>query len=333
MKHVCSSISHRLTAFAVMLFTLAIAIPTYSQENADTLGAAFGVAGFRKLPNDVTAFISPVYDLNGEACALVKVVSPDEFVFSTPLGIVSRVDKTGEIWLYMPKGTKSLTIKHPQLGVLRDYRLRPRLESRVTYELRLTVSQQPPMEIHDTIVMTKTVTDTIRIEHRRPHIPLASYVMLTSSFHRGGPSWGLLAALVWRHGFYVHASSDLRSTGSTTLTCDKQGHIDGSAELPYYTGQTRQSNYTVTAGAVHRLNQRLCLFEGVGYGRTATAWQLSQSDGGGYALNDGLTHKGVSGELGVIASIGRLSLAASVITIAAKQWQGSIGVGIKLGKQ
>ena len=41
--------------------------------------------------------------------------------FSTPLGIVKRIDKVGEIWLYVPRGTRKITIKHPQLGVLRDY--------------------------------------------------------------------------------------------------------------------------------------------------------------------------------------------------------------------
>lgn len=65
------------------------------------------------MPNDVSAFITPVRDLNDEPCALVKVEAPSDFAFSTPLGIVSRKDKVGEIWLYLPKGSKLLTIKHP----------------------------------------------------------------------------------------------------------------------------------------------------------------------------------------------------------------------------
>ena len=51
------------------------------------------------MPNDVSAFITPVRDLNDEPCALVKVEAPSDFAFSTPLGIVSRKDKVGEIWL------------------------------------------------------------------------------------------------------------------------------------------------------------------------------------------------------------------------------------------
>ena len=38
--------------------------------------------------NDISAFISPVRDLNGQACALLKVEAPKDFAFSSPLGIV-----------------------------------------------------------------------------------------------------------------------------------------------------------------------------------------------------------------------------------------------------
>ena len=48
------------------------------------------------MPNDVSAFITPVRDLNDEPCALVKVEAPSDFAFSTPLGIVSRKDEVGE---------------------------------------------------------------------------------------------------------------------------------------------------------------------------------------------------------------------------------------------
>lgn len=56
----------------------------------------------------------------------------------------------------------------------------------------------------------------------------------------------------------------------------------------------------MTAGAIHRLGRMVSLFEGIGYGRTATAWELAESEGGGLALNDGLTHKGLAAELGVM---------------------------------
>lgn len=292
----------------------------------------FSVTSFRPLPNDVSAFISPERDLNDEACALIKVVAPADFAFSSPLGIVKRKDEVGEIWLYLPKGTQRLTIKHPEWGVLRDYRLSKPLESRMTYEMKLTLPRPEVTEIHDTIMQVQTVVDTITIQKSRPKMPLAFHALATLSLHKDGPSYGLFLALMRRHGFFIHATSNLRTTGSTMGSCDQEGYTPGSSIKPYYTGETRHSNYTATVGTIHHLTHGLCLFEGVGYGKTATAWQQTESSGGGYLLNEGLTHKGIAAEVGLLASFGRVSVMASAITIAAKQWQGSIGVGIKLGK-
>lgn len=301
----------------------------------------FSVASFQVLPNDVSAFINNVRDLNDEACALIKVEAPSDFAFSTPLGIVKRKDEVGEIWLYVPKGTKMLTLKHPQWGVIRDYKLGKPLESRMTYELKLNLPRLAIAEKHDTIIQIKTVTDTIAIPQVKPKMPLSIYSFATIALHQDGPSYGIFFAMMHRHGFFLHASSDFKSIGKTEGNCDKDGdmtktsstsnHTSGStSNKPYYTGETRHSNYTITAGAIHHIYKSLRIFEGIGYGRSATAWQLSESEGGGYLLNDGLTHKGVAGELGVLGSIGRLTLSASAITIAGKQWQGSIGIGIKL---
>ena len=122
--------------------------------------------------NDVSAFIDNVRDLNDEACALMKVEAPSDFAFSTPLGIVKRKDEVGEIWLYLPKGTKMLTLKHPEWGVIRDYKLDKPLESRMTYELKLNFPKPTITEVHDTIVEVKTVTDTITIPQQRSRKPL-----------------------------------------------------------------------------------------------------------------------------------------------------------------
>ena len=301
----------------------------------------FSVASFQVLPNDVSAFIHHVRDLNDEACALIKVEAPSDFAFSTPLGIVKRKDEVGEIWLYVPRGTKMLTLKHPQWGVIRDYKLGKPLESRMTYEMKLNLPKPAIAEKHDTIIQIKTVTDTIAIPQAKPKMALSIYALATIALHQDGPSYGIFFAMMHRHGFFLHASSDFKSIGKTEGNCDKDGDMTktsstsnrtsgSTSNKPYYTGETRHSNYTITAGAIHHIYKSLRIFEGIGYGRSATAWQMGESEGGGYLLNDGLTHKGVAGEVGILGSIGRLTLSASAITIAGKQWQGSIGIGIKL---
>lgn len=306
-----------------ILFLL-IPIKLHAQE--------YSVASFRLLPNDVSAFIHPERDLNDEACALVKVECPVDFAFSSPLGIVKRKDEVGEVWLYLPKGTKTLTLKHPDWGVIRDYKLGKPLESRMTYEMKLLLPKPEVTELHDTIVQVKTVVDTVAVAMKRPKMPLAIYTLATIALHEDGPSYGLWFALMHRHGFFLHASTDLKSIGSTVGNCQEDGSINASGTKPYYTGSTKHSNYTLTLGAIHHLGHGICLFEGIGYGKTSTAWEQSQSEGGGYILNDGLSHKGMAAEVGVLASFGRFAVNASAITIAGKQWQGSIGIGIKIGK-
>lgn len=299
-------------------------------EVADTSAVKFKVTGFRVLSNDVSAFITPVRDLNNEACALLKVVARQDFAFSSPLGIVKRKDEVGEIWLYLPKGTRRITIKHPRWGVLRNYRLPLALESHVAYEMTISEPRIPMAYEHDTVILTKTIVDTVAVKRKRPRLPMTFHALFTLSMHQNGPSWGVMLAAMRRHGMFVHVSSDFRSIGNTRFTCDEEGYIDDSGTMPYYTGETRHSNWTATAGAIHRLCSVLSVFEGIGYGRAATAWQLAESEGGGSALNDGLTHKGVAGELGLMATFGRINISASVLTIAGQQWQGCVGVGIKL---
>jgi len=99
------------------------------------------VASFKSLPNDLDARVNfPRKDQNGDICAIIKVVTT-ETGFSwdgDQLGITKIEKKTGEYWLYVPYGAKRLTIKHDQLGVLRDYRYPEPIEKACVYELKIT---------------------------------------------------------------------------------------------------------------------------------------------------------------------------------------------------
>lgn len=285
------------------------------------------------LKNDISAFVNPVHDLNDEACAILKVVAGHDFAFSTPLGIVKRSNEVGEIWLYLPRGSKQITIKHPEWGVIRNYRFKKPLESHLTYEMIITEPKPETALIRDTVVLTKTITDTITVRKRRPKVPWTATAMATAAFHKNGPSWGVMLAAARRHGLFIHAQTDFRSIGTTQAQCNKEGFLPQSPIKPYYTGKQKHANYTVTAGLVHRIWRGVYLFEGAGYGKAETAWQLADSEGGGYALNNGLTHKGMAAEIGAMACFGRVSVAAAAVTVKGKQWQMCIGIGFKIGKQ
>lgn len=99
------------------------------------------VTTFRLLPNDLAANTNgtEVLDQNGEKTALIKVVTTQTgFTFEAgALGITKVKQENGEVWVYIPQKSKKITIKHPQLGVLRDYFFPSPIEAARTYEMKL----------------------------------------------------------------------------------------------------------------------------------------------------------------------------------------------------
>ena len=308
---------------------------------AEVSAQRFTVSSFRTLPNDVSAFINPVRDLNDEDCGLVKVMASEDFAFSAPLGIVKRVDKVGEIWLYMPRGSRMITIKHPEWGVLRDYKFPTRIDSHLTYELKIdeplrgavtadTVPVQVITTVTDTLVVTRV--DTLVIQPVKKYIPLRIEALATVG--AGGKSnavqGGLMLIVLKRFGGFVHASTDFGSVGQTIGECGKNGETDGST--PFYSGRTRRSAFMVNAGVAQRLSDRVALFEGAGYSTETVAWELAPSEGGGYLKNTGYSTRGISFEAGAVLTFGRVAVSASVVTVRGTQWAGTAGVGIRLGR-
>mgnify|MGYP007068969618 CR=1 FL=1 len=69
------------------------------------------VTSFNRMETDVTARITaPQRDQNGEVCALIRIVTTEKDLMFEPdaLGIVSRENKPGEIWLYIPRGARRI---------------------------------------------------------------------------------------------------------------------------------------------------------------------------------------------------------------------------------
>jgi hypothetical protein len=103
--------------------------------------AQIAVKSFRLLENDLTARVTaPKKDQNGDPCAIIKVVTTQSGFIWEPdfLGIISAENKGGEYWLYIPYGAKRLTIKHPQLGILREYQYPIPIEKAMVYEMELS---------------------------------------------------------------------------------------------------------------------------------------------------------------------------------------------------
>ena len=108
--------------------------------------ADFEIRNFRERTTDLSAISSNYKDLNGSPAALIRMTVRDpQFEFSANLGIIAQEKKTGEVYLYVPQDTKRLTVRHPRLGVLKDYAIPVRIRSKVTYDadIVITGSSQP----------------------------------------------------------------------------------------------------------------------------------------------------------------------------------------------
>ncbi len=141
----------------VFFFLLLLMFATVSQAQQ------ISVKSFRALPNDLDARVHyPKEDKNGEKAAIVKIVTTEtgfEFDAGT-IGIVASVPKTSEIWLYVPRGSKAVTIKHPKLGLLRNYAYPLSIGAGEVYEMELitgrviTTVEEPVIETQWLLITT-----------------------------------------------------------------------------------------------------------------------------------------------------------------------------------
>ncbi|MDO9635198.1 MAG: PEGA domain-containing protein [Paludibacter sp.] len=118
----------RLFLLPVLCFALSVQAQNISVES------------FIRLDNDLDARVhASKRDQNGEVCAIIKVVTTETgFTFDGgTLGIVDAPRKTGEYWLYIPRGAQRITIAHDKLGVLRNYFYPVPIEAATVYEMRL----------------------------------------------------------------------------------------------------------------------------------------------------------------------------------------------------
>lgn len=136
----------------ILLLWLCTAISIQAQD--------FGITKFKENLLDLTAARAAVKDKNGDICALIKFsVRDNKFKFEPNMGVVKTEQKVGETWLYVPAKTKRITIRHPQLGILRDYIIPVNIEQKVVYEAELQINNQEYLRS----LLQKTKTDTVRI--------------------------------------------------------------------------------------------------------------------------------------------------------------------------
>ena len=123
--------------FTLLTFLLFVLFGAFAQT--------ISVKSFKALPMDRTAssLEGKRIDRNGDVAALIKVVTSETgFTFEGgTLGIVDSKQENGEVWVWIPRSSRKITIKHQQLGVLRDYRFPVEIEAESTYEMVLVTGK------------------------------------------------------------------------------------------------------------------------------------------------------------------------------------------------
>lgn len=135
--------------YRILIVLIAISFwgVVYSQNDENMPKIA--VASFELLNNDMTANMpgTQYIDGNGDKSALIKIETTERgFLFDNGLlGIVAKEEQNdthpAEIWLYVPFGTKTLNIQHPQLGSLKGIDLGQSLQKAKTYRMVLTTAE------------------------------------------------------------------------------------------------------------------------------------------------------------------------------------------------
>ena len=130
--------------FTFMLRTLLSVI--LSVVSLTVMSQSMSVTSFELDEMDLTASNpdTKVFDQNGETCALIRVQTTAKgFLFDVGILGVTKTDDNhvAEVWVYVPRGVKYMTIRHAQLGSLERYRFPVSIEQGRTYVMRLATAK------------------------------------------------------------------------------------------------------------------------------------------------------------------------------------------------
>ena len=101
------------------------------------------VTRFERNYTSLIASANPVYDNTGEACAVIRFfVRDDGFILEPNMGMMKQETKPGEIRLWVPKGTKRLTIRNGNWMPLTGYEIPVVIEPKVTYEAEISITDE-----------------------------------------------------------------------------------------------------------------------------------------------------------------------------------------------
>lgn len=261
-----------MTAMNKALYIISILILTYQAAGAQNLS----ITSFAVAENDLTAMNSTTrrVDQNGNRCALLKIETTETGLsFDTGMiGIVDIEYHPGEIWIYVPKGTRKITVSHRRHGVLRDWQFPYPVESARTYILRLEGKAPEPEVVHDTVYKTvyvekyieKVIEKKVRVPRPRPdfsslpsHYVYATLGLSISDWDTTDLAVGIGYAFVpGRLGGYVSYLDDFDCSMFTAGMVFRLTNPESKSEVQAYVGAGLYGGYCMSGDIGLRIGFR-----------------------------------------------------------------------------
>ncbi len=119
----------------IMLLVLIVANDISAQD--------IQITKFERDIKNLKASTEPVYDKTGEACALIRfLVRDNDYTIEPNMGLMKQEKLPGEIRVYVPKGTKRLTVRKTGLMPLTGYEIPVSIDPKVTYIAELSITDE-----------------------------------------------------------------------------------------------------------------------------------------------------------------------------------------------
>lgn len=182
--------------------------------------------------------------------------------------------------------------------------------------------------VHETFIFNNV---QFTIEAHSPYTGTKTFLLGEYGFSFNPQhSGGLMVGQVYKNvGWYVHARSSFSFAQPTdNLAATEGGFVEG--KMPFYSGQTKNCHYLINAGVVwdmsfnHWDKSMIALYVGGGYGSRYSLWQTIENQWIEYVPT---AYKGISAQVGLIATIKGFTFNAGVTTIAFKYAEIEAGLG------
>lgn len=126
----------------LLLITIGLVVPLKSMAQTKYVQ----ITKFEKNYTSLKASVTPVKDNAGEDCAMIRFwYSGSDFIIEPNMGYLKIEEYPGETRMWVPKGTKRITIRHNEDMPLRNYSIPMMIESKVAYdaEVKLLAGDPP----------------------------------------------------------------------------------------------------------------------------------------------------------------------------------------------